>query len=293
MGLAGAAVLVLAGASAPPARAAVAFEATVQPSEISFLETRELSYRLRMTTGEREERFRVRVEQPRWDPLPTRGPDGFPVVPDCFRRPLGLEGVGRLANIVCIHGDPGPRSVCRRGSGFWELSGEVTLPPHSTSTLVARFLTSGPPLRRTDYRATFAVGGGEEDTLVGDQEIRPDAPRVRPPFGTHITLSTRPRTPYYPAVRRFRRGQAIDIRGRTERALHGQRMVLRYDYLPLRGRSRHRTLAPVRIDRRGRFRYRNWRPRRRGSYRLYALYRPRSASRVRDVSCSRGFALRG
>jgi hypothetical protein len=82
-------------------------------------------------------------------------------------------------------------------------------------------------------------------------------------------------------------------RGRTERALHGQRMVLRYDYLPLRGRSRHRTLAPVRIDRRGRFRYRNWRPRRRGSYRLYALYRPRSASRVRDVSCSRGFALRG
>jgi hypothetical protein len=58
MGLAAAAVLVLAGASAPPARAAVAFAATVQPSEISFLETRELSYRLRMTTGEREERFR-------------------------------------------------------------------------------------------------------------------------------------------------------------------------------------------------------------------------------------------
>jgi hypothetical protein len=120
------------------------------------------------------------------------------VVPDCFRRPLGLEGVGRLANIVCIHGDPGPRSLCRRGSGFWELSGEVTLPPHSTSTLVARFLTSGPPLRRTDYRATFAVGGGQDDTLVGVQEIRPDAPRVRPPFGAHI------RRPPAPEAVRFK-----------------------------------------------------------------------------------------
>jgi hypothetical protein len=169
----------------------------------------------------------------------------------------------------------------------------VTLPPRSTSTLVARFLMAGPPLRRTDYRATFAVGGGGDDTLVGDQEIRSDSPRVRPPFGTHITLSTRPRTPYFPGARRLRRGQAIEIRGRTERSLRGQRMVLRYRYNPPRGRTRQRTLARVRIDRRGRFRYRDWRPRRRGSYRLFARYRPRSASRVRDESCSRGFALRG
>jgi len=175
-----------------------------------------------MSTGGQEERFRVRVEQPRWDPLPTRGPDGSPVVPDCFRQPLALEGPGRLAKTVCAHGDPGP-AVCRRGRGLCGLSGDLTLPPHSTSTLVAGFLTSGPPLRRTDCRATFAVTGGQNRTLAGDQEIRPDAPRARPPFGMQIMLSTRPRTRHFHGARRLRPGHELDIRGRTERPLRGGR----------------------------------------------------------------------
>jgi hypothetical protein len=69
------AAALLAGTAAP-ARAAVAFEATVEPIEISFPETRELSYRLRMATGGREERFGVRVEQPGWDLRPGRAPPG-------------------------------------------------------------------------------------------------------------------------------------------------------------------------------------------------------------------------
>jgi hypothetical protein len=172
----------------------------------------------------------------------------------------------------------------------------LTLPARSSSVLVARFLTSGPPLLRTDYRATFAVGGGQNDTLVGEQEIRPAPPAVLPPFGAHLTLATRPSTPYFfqfPALRRLRLGQAIDIRGRTERSLRGQTIALRYGYTPPGRRTRHRTLARVRIDRRGLFGYRGWRPRGRGLYRLSAVYLPESASRVSQESCARGFRVRG
>jgi len=279
---------------AAAARADVAFEAGMTPGEIAFLETREVAYRLRMTAGEREERFRVAVEQPAWDPGSPRRPLGFAAVPDCFRQPLALEGAGQLAGTRCVP-RPARRLVCGRGSGVWELTGEVTLAPHSTATLVARFLTGGPPLRRTDYRAAFVVGGGPADTLAGEQEIRPPRPVVRGPFGAHVTLSTRPRTPLFPERRRYGRDQAFDIRGHTERSLHGQVMALRYTYLPARGASRQRTFARVRIDRRGRFRYPDWDPRAAGSYRIYAVYRPgrRSPDRFVDQSCARRVVVRG
>jgi hypothetical protein len=122
----------------------VTFEASMEPSEVAFLETSEISYRLLMTSGAVEERFRVRVEQPRWDPLVERGPGGFPAAPDCSRNPLVLQGPGRLTDTVCLP-RPARGDVCERGSGRWELSSEVTLPPHATSTLVARFLR-GPRL---------------------------------------------------------------------------------------------------------------------------------------------------
>lgn len=290
------AVLLLGGLAgalvAAAVRADVAFEATVQPNEISSLKTRELSYRLRMTTGGRRERFRVRVEQPIWDPVSARGPNGFAAVPDCFRRPLVLRGRGRLTATVC-EPKPARDPRCGRGGSFWKLSGEVALPAHSTSTLAARFLTAGPPLLRTDYRATFVVGGGRNDTLTGVQEIRPPTPAGLGPFGTYITLGTRPGTPYFPGRRRFRRGKMINIRGRTERSLAGQLMRLRYTYLPSRGASRQLTFARVRIDGRGRFSYPGWRPGRPGSYRLYAVYRPRSRDRISDQSCSRGLIVGG
>jgi hypothetical protein len=65
----------------------VTFEASMETSEVAFLETSEIRYRLRMTSGALEERFRVRVEQPRWDPLVERAPSGFPAAPDCSRNP--------------------------------------------------------------------------------------------------------------------------------------------------------------------------------------------------------------
>jgi hypothetical protein len=273
-------------------RAEIVFEATVQPNEISSLQTRELGYRLRMTTGGRHERFRVRVEQPVWDPVSAWRPNGLAAVPDCSRRPLVLRGRGRLTDTACEPRparDPG----CGRGGSFWRLSGEVALPAHSTSTLVARFLTAGPPLLRTDYRASFVVGGGRNDTLTGVQRIRPPTPAVLGPFGAHITLATRPGTPYFPGRRRFRRGTTINIRGRAERSLAGEMIRLRYTYLAPRGASRQLTFARVRIDGRGRFGYRGWRPSRPGSYRLYAAYRPRSRDRTSDQSCSRGLIVLG
>jgi hypothetical protein len=272
----------------------VTFEASMEPSEVAFLETSEISYRLHMTSGAVEERFHVRVEQPRWDPLVEEGPGGFPAAPDCFRNPLVLQGPGRLTDTVCLP-LPARGDGCERGSGRWELSGEVTLPPHATSTLVARFLRGPPPLSRTDYRATFAVGFGHDDTLAGVQRVQPAKPIVHAPFGTHITISTRPRTPYFrfPAGRRFRPGQVINIRGRTDPSLRGRRVALRYRYIPSRGATPLRTLARVEIGPRGHFSHRGWRPRRRGAYRLYAAYEPRTRHRTIDESCSRGFAIRG
>jgi hypothetical protein len=287
------AMLFLVGGAAQPARATVTFEATIEPKEVVFLETFELAYRLRMTTGSRPERFRVRVEQPRWNPASPHDPAGFPAVHDCFRRPLVLHGPGRLADTVC-RPSRSRANVCERGGGHVELRADVTLPPHSTSALVARFLTGGPPLPSTDYRATFVVGGSRNDTLPGRQEIQPPEPAVLGPFGTHIVLSTWPRTPYFrfPAGRRLRPGRVINIRGRTESSLRGQRMLLRYRFIPSRGATPLRTLARVEIGPRGRFSYRGWRPRRLGAYRLYAAYRPRSPNRILDESCSRGFAIR-
>jgi hypothetical protein len=287
------ALLLLLGAGTSTAGADISFKASMEPSEVAFLELREIRYRLRMTTGALEERFRVRVMQPRWDPVFARGAGGFPAAPDCFLDPLVLEGPGRLSDTVCLP-RPARGDVCERGSGPWELSGEVTLPPRSTSTLVARFLRGPPPLSRTDYRATFAVGVGRDDTLTGVQRIQPPKPAVRGPFGTHITISTRPRTPYFrfPAGRRFRPGQVIDIRGRTEPALRGRRVALRYRYIPSRGATPLRTLARPEVGPRGLFSHRGWRPRRRGAYRLYAAYEPRGRHRTLDESCSRGFAIR-
>jgi hypothetical protein len=45
---------------------------------------------------------------------------------------------------------------------------------------------------------------------------------------------------------------------------------------PRNGGSSQLTFARVRIDARGRFHYRGWHSSRRCSYRLYAVYRPRS-----------------
>jgi hypothetical protein len=288
------ALLLLLGAGTSTAGADISFKASMEPSEVAFLELREIRYRLRMTTGALEERFRVRVEQPRWDPVFKRGPSGFPTAPDCTREPLVLEGPGRLSDTVCLP-RPARGDVCERGSGRWELSGDVTLPPQSTSTLVARFLRGPPPLSRTDYRATFVVGVDHDSTLSGVQRFQPPKPAVRPPFGTHITISTRPRTPYFriPAGRRFRPGQVIDIRGRTEPSLRGRRVALRYRYIPSRGATPLRTLARPEVGPRGHFSHRGWRPRGRGAYRLYAAYEPSTRRRILDESCSRGFAIRG
>jgi hypothetical protein len=293
-GLRGLLVVVLSlGAAVPSARAAVSFEASMKPGEISFGKTFELSYRLRITTGALEERFRVRVDQPRWVPRSSRGPRGFPAVPNCFRRPLVLDGPGLLADVRCV-ARRGRVDVCERGSGRVRLSGALTLPPRSTSYLVANFLSGGPPLPRTDYRASFTVGIGSNDTLASVQRIRPPAPAVRGPFGTHITLSTRPPTPYFrfPAGRRFRPGQVINIRGRTDPSLTGRRIALRYRYIPSRGATPLRTLARVEIGPRGYFSLHGWRPRRLGAYRLYAAHKPRDPNRTLDESCSRGFAIR-
>jgi hypothetical protein len=287
------AVVLLAGGGALSAGADVTFEASMEPGEVAFPETFEISYRLRMTTGAVEERFRIRVEQPRWGSVFGRGPGGFPVAPDCTRDTLVLEGPGSLSNTVC-RPRPARGDVCERGSGRWELSGEVTLPPQATSTLVARFLRGPPPLSRTDYRASFAVGVDHDDTLAGVRRFRPPEPTVQGPFGTHITISTRPRTPYFrfPAGRRFRPGQLINIRGRTEPSLRGRRVALRYRFIPSRGATPLRTLARAEIGPRGHFSHRGWRPRRRGAYRLYAAYEPSTPRKTLDQSCSRGFAIR-
>jgi hypothetical protein len=99
--------------------------------------------------------------------------------------------------------------------------------------------------------------------------------------GVRLRLSTSPRSDPTASRRRpatIERDRRIVIRGSTWPRL--RKVDIRLSAV-LPGSSRLRTIAHVRTDRRGRFRYRSWRPRRLGRYELWAFY---SSQRKRTVS---------
>lgn len=274
----------------PGAYAGVAFEPSMERGAISWTPGREVVYRLRMTTGADSERFRVELESPGWGlPLFPNMPVGQPLIPKSGGVPVTVSGPGSLRSVGMGIGDFGG-GACVRG-GSYGLSAEgVSLPPNSTSTLVARYRLSfdSAPFPDTDLRLTFVASGG---TLEGEQSFRPDRPRLRPPYGVRIGLTTRPRSRYAGSFDplRIRPGQRLDLRG-TAHGVRRRIMVLRYAG-PGSG-SRLRTLARVRTDARGRFRYDDWRPAQRGLHELTAVYRGSGSRFTKDRSCFRAFVVR-
>ena len=245
--------LALIAATGPTGRAsaAVAFEATMEPSRISFPATKSLTFRLHMTSGDRPERFRVELDPPAWRPDGFRQPGGSPLLAGCSEQPLTLAGPGALEQPFCLHGDPPRSPSCSRGGVGPAVGARVLLPANSKATLIAQYRTASAPLfRESDPRLSFRIAGERfeaGDTTAGEHVVRPAEPVVRPPFAVPIFLTTRPAAGYLGAFTPIRRGRAIDVAGRTLPSLRGERMVLRAGPYTQRGaRFRLRTIAPPR-----------------------------------------------
>lgn len=260
---------------------AVSFEPTVSPATIAYRPGGEVVYRLRMRSGQTAERFDLQIKQPRYGARV----DGYPIRPEGL---LSIEGAGSLVS-QGVSEAATLAGGCSRGFTFAEASGTVSLPPSTTSTLVARFRMSADdaPFRSTDLSATFAASGG---TLIGEQRFRPARPRLTGPFGVFIDLATRPRSTFTgnPRPLRIKLGRSLRLRG-AARSIRRQLVDLRY-VGPGTG-SRSRRIARVRVDSRGNF-SRRFRPRRRGFYEVFASYRSQRSSLTSDRSCLRSFRVR-
>lgn len=274
--------------SAPStAGAGVAFRSTVDPPELLYPGGRELTYRLEMRTGDRQEELGLSLTPGGWGGG-RFGEAGSPLAPIG----VALEGPGRMELGPELHGDP---ARCLRGSVIHFTTVDVTLPADSISTLVARYRTGfAPPLPGARYGLVAEASGGTLDRPVS---IELPGPRLRGRRGVRIGLQTAPRSSdeIFVEPPSIRRGQPISLSGTTDPPVAGQRIELRYRYEGSEatgGRPAGGVLATIRADRRGRFRHRGWRPRRRGLYRLTAAYRSQRRSLASDESCSRYFRLR-
>ncbi len=130
---------------------------------------------------------------------------------------------------------------------------------------------------------------GIEGTLVPERQvIRSPEAKLRGPVGVHIKLIANP------SLKRsddpeLASGEVIRLRGSTTPPARSQRISLRYTG-PGTGGQLVR-LASVETDRRGRFRY-HWRPKRLGSYELWAFYRRQQRNRTSDHICPALFSVR-
>lgn len=240
------------------AHADVTLSAAVEPARLDYPKQRVLSYRLTMTTGEQQERLSVA-------PSP---------VPFSARQPVTLEGPGTLG--FGIHGDPSPRPPeCPRErtpiTSFQHYT--VTLPPRSTSVLVSPYTLVRAPWPAADMRVSYSFDSfpripTEPITFMGPSGLRSPQPALTGVSGVRITLATRPIARLgKPGT--IRLGKAVSVRGHTTPRLPGQVVVLRA--ARQQAGARPFTIARVRAGREGDFRLR-WRPPRRGTYGIYALY---------------------
>ena len=242
-------------AAAVTASAQVQMSTAVEPAVLAYPQQRVLTYRLTMTTGEREERLSV---SPQHIPFARPGP-------------LTLEGPGTLQRLP-IHGDPappGPGCPRIRTPSLPTYYYTVVLPPRSTSVLVSPYRLIAAPWRGTDLRLLYDFTTFDPAThkFVGPPALRSPQPVLTGVSGVRITLTVRPISTF---ARPLRLGRAVLVHGRTQPAVGGDRIVLRA--LSYTRDPRVFTVAIVKVRGDGRFSFR-WRPRQRGSYDLYAIYR--------------------
>jgi hypothetical protein len=238
------------------ASAQVELSITVEPAQISYPQHRTVTYRLTMTTGDREERLSV-------------APGGIPFANGGEVR---LEGPGTLG--FGIHGDPPPmRPGCSRSRVGTQLLRfyTVALPPASTSVLVSPYMLIAPPWPGSDLRLRYSFDSFSPQpsapiTFLGPKDLSSPRPTLAGLTGVHLTLTTRPNSSLqHPA--RVRLGHNVLIRGHADPGIAGDRIVLRAS----RRNQRPVTIATTRVRPDGTFAA-TWHPTRRGTYGLYAIY---------------------
>lgn len=269
---AGACALVFAAFSwASGSQASVRLSTSVVPAKLTFPRQRTLTYRLTMTTGSQEERLAV----------------GLNRIP--FANAIGrkLEGPARYRpNANSVHGDPAlyPRECPRHHLDIVPSfpADVIDLPPRSTSILVAKYRLAAAPWPHTDLRMHY--GFGADSSFSSDPSApltftSPDLFSPRPVLagarGVHITLATRPggyKTNAFPRVPlpHINLGRSVAVRGRTDPAVAGDRIVIRATRWP--NGPHPFTIGRPLVDAHGRFSMR-WRPRHRRTYGIYAIYR--------------------
>lgn len=288
--------LLLTGSSS----AAVEFRATGSQNVVRFPGTEQITYRLEMKSGQQEERFRLRIEVPRFGP-PSEGGyhlEGSLLEPTGryrFEGPASYRGDGTTVAIPACS----PRLPIPHGFEPINDAAIVTLPPNSTSSFERTYRTGVfAPWPGADLRPTYVAEAGKVEGLAGgtstlerEVTVRPPQPRLKGRTGVHITFRTAPASS--PTALRnqrvIRRGRAITIRGRTDPPIPGQTLLLRY-HGP-KNERRLRTLARVRVGTAGRFKYRGWRPKDPGKYELWAFYKSQRTKLASDHACPRAFTL--
>lgn len=267
---------------------------TLTPA-FSYPGVRHLTFSLRMSAGETPERFGLRIETPRYGSKSR--PEGSPIGPE--REPGGLflsDGPGSVRLNAVATATP----LCSSRKRFhgYEPSTHffrVDLPARSVTTLTVRYVTGGfAPWPDLSYAPSFVMSPGNDGSPSPERSVKPRNPSLSTTrTGVRIRLKTTPRsspTPEHP-IRTIARGRAVIVSGRTEPPLRGARLALKYSGP---GGRVMRTLARVPVDAKGRFRFDGWRPRRRGGYEVWALYRRSVAfpEVLSDYSCENYFELR-
>lgn len=278
--------------------------ATMSPTTIAYPGTREIVYRLELTTGATPQRVRVAVRPPVFAPgggAPPRAaaPAGAPVgSPIRLVDPPTVEGAGRiLTSTPPLSLAVAGRTPCQRG--YVETSSAIVmldLPAKSRTTLVTRAETGlAAPWPDTDYRVAYeiAVGSPPGKSVT----VRPVEPIVSGRHATRIRLRLVPGP-------RPRRNQPVRVQGSITPPEGGTRLTLWaapvrrppggaiYVEGPdfPRDYERARRLATVDTDTRGAFTSPSWLPRRRvgiygGDYAVWATNRPEGSAQVPERSC--------
>jgi len=291
----------------------VRLEPVPEPAILTFPGTKRITYRLRIYGEEREERFVLGINPPRFggEPVPrdrrsagARGPGIY-----------GQEGV--LAQPIfgqrIVFGDATPVSSgfaipflpsCPGYHGFASsgIRYELVVPPQSFSEIVAPFEVSPtPPWVDSDFRMTWTAENSTRTsappTLEREQVVRSPRPPVvrnaprRTGVGLHIILRTKPRSSPFGDLRtrRLKGGRSVVVYGRTVPPVPGDRLTL----LTSGPGGKERRLGRVRVDGSGRFRLKGWRPARPGVHEVRAVYPRQRPNVLADSSCQRKLLVPG
>ena len=241
------------------------------------------SYRVTFSAGAFEERFRLEV-------TPPRSIDGGSTMQ--FVGSPEVTGDGGADIFLSAPGPPFfgcSRTPGQQGHGYNAsgVAADVGLPPGGHLTFTFQFRTGDLPVRPGDSLSpSMFIPSHVGETPPPFGPIPWPEPARSGPVGVSFSLSTKPggpaahlsdppRSPFsQPTLgqnlpKRIKRGVPIQIFGRTSPALSRQKIDLIYTG----PRNRYpKRLARVRTDTSGRFRLRDWKPKRPGGYEISATY---------------------